>query len=216
MAPFSKASATWRSVDGHLGVVDQRAEVVPVARAHLQVLDVTHHGGDELVVDRFEHVHPLDGHARLAGVEERAPYRGVGGQVDVGVLEHDHRVLAAEFQADRGEPAGGALGDLRTGGRRAGELDVVGVVDDGLDGLPGALNDRHDLGGARVRPPAQQQFCGQRGALGWLEQHCAARRQRGDAVHQEVGHGVVPRRDDGDDGPRPVVHRDLLDVQEGQ
>ena len=118
---------------GELVVVDQGAEVVPVARAHLQVLDVTHDGVDELVVDRFERVHPLDGHTRLAGIEERAPDRGVGGQVDVGVLEHDQRILAAEFQADRGQPAGRALGHLRTGRGRAGELDVVGVVDDGLD-----------------------------------------------------------------------------------
>jgi len=113
----------------------------------------------------------------------------VRGQVDVGILEHDHRVLAAELEADRGEPPRRAFRHLGPRGGRAGELHVVGVIDDGLDGLAGTLDDRHDLGRTGVDPAAQQQFGGQRGALRRLEQHRATRCQRADAVHQKVGDG---------------------------
>ncbi len=138
------------------------------------------------------------------------------GELDVGVLEHDHRVLAAEFEADRGEPARGALHHLGAGRAGPGELDEVGVVDDGLGHLAGALGERQHLGRTRVLPAAQQHLCGQRGAFGRLEQHRAACRQRADRVHQRVGHRVVPRRDDADDLTRPVMHGDLLDRQERQ
>ncbi len=57
---------------------------------------------------------------------------------------------------------------------------------------------------------------GQRGALGGLEQHRTPGGQSTDRVHHGVGHGVVPRRDDPDCRPRPVMHGDLLDGQERQ
>ena len=185
--------------DGDLVVVDHRAEVVARTRAHLQLLDVAHDRVDELVVDRLEDIDPLDRDTRLTRVEHRTPHRGMRGELDVGVLEHDHRVLAAEFEADRGERAGGALHHLGAGRARPGELDEVGVVDDGLGHLAGALRERKHLRRTRVLPAAQQHLCGQRGALGRFEQHRAARGEGADGVHQGVGHGIVPRRDDADE-----------------
>ena len=112
--------------------------------------------------------------------------------------------------------AGGPLHHLGAGGARPGELDEVGVVDDGLGHLTRTLRQRQHLGRTRVLPPAQQHLRGQRCALGRLQQHRAARRQRADGVHQGVGHRVVPRRDDAHDVARAVVHGDLLDRQERQ
>jgi hypothetical protein len=43
----------------------------------------------------------LHGDATLPGVQERSPSGGVGGTFQVGVLGHDHRVVAAEFQEHR-------------------------------------------------------------------------------------------------------------------
>ena len=43
-------------------------------------------------------VDAFDGNAGLAAIHEAAPDGGAGGDVEIGVGEDDHRVLAAEFQ----------------------------------------------------------------------------------------------------------------------
>ena len=140
----------------------------------------------------------------------------MGGEIDVGVLENDHRVLAAEFQADRCQPARGAFHHLAPGGAGTGELQVVDVVDDGLGYRAGTLGQLEHRGSAGFLPAAPQRLGGQRGALRRLQQHGAAGGQGTEPIHQGVGHRVVPRRDDAHDRPRPVVHGDLLDRHERQ
>ena len=67
---------------------------------------------DELVVDGLLDVDALDRDARLPGVLHRVVGREVGGALEVGVGEHDHRVLAAELQRGGDQPPGGGFGDL--------------------------------------------------------------------------------------------------------
>ena len=71
-------------------------------RALAQRLDLLGEPLDELVVDGLLDVDALDRDADLARVVEPVGDGGVGGALEVGVGEHDHRVLAAELEADRG------------------------------------------------------------------------------------------------------------------
>ena len=52
-------------------------------------------------------------HADLALVQVGAEGGGVDGVVEVGVVEHDQRVLAAELEHDALQVAAGGLGELR-------------------------------------------------------------------------------------------------------
>jgi hypothetical protein len=81
--------------------------------------------GHELVVDRLVHDRGAERRAALARGAEAAEQRALDGEVDVGVVHHDHRVLAAELQARRLRVAAGQLADLRADRARAGEADLV-------------------------------------------------------------------------------------------
>ena len=63
--------------------------------------------------------------AALAGRAEAAEQRALDREVDVGVVHHDHRVLAAELQARRLRVAARQLADLGADGARAREADLV-------------------------------------------------------------------------------------------
>ena len=115
-------------------------------RALAQLADLRGQLGDELVVDGLLDVDPLDRDADLAGVDHPAPGRGVDGAVEVGVGEDDHRVLAAELEADRGQRLGGPRHHLAAGAVGAGELDEVDGVDQGGAGLADALDAVEDAG----------------------------------------------------------------------
>ena len=56
------------------------------------------------------------------------PDGSVRGPLEIGVGEHDHRVLAPQLQAVRDQPLGSALGDPLPSAGGAGELDVIGFV----------------------------------------------------------------------------------------
>ena len=80
--------------------------------------------GDERVGDRFVDDDPLGRHADLALVGERAEHRGVDRRVEVGVVEHDQRRLAAEFEQHRLQMFARGLGDDLADAGRAGEVDA--------------------------------------------------------------------------------------------
>ena len=63
--------------------------------------------------------------AALARRAEAAEQRALDREVDVGVVHHDHRVLAAELEARRLEVAAAQLADLRADRRGAREADLV-------------------------------------------------------------------------------------------
>ena len=61
----------------------------------------------------------------LPGIAEACVHCVGGGAVDVGVVEHDHRVLAAQFQHHRLDPLGRGPVDSPPGGNRSGESDTA-------------------------------------------------------------------------------------------
>ncbi|MNI43307.1 hypothetical protein D3C73_976330 [compost metagenome] len=66
--------------------------------AHLQRLRLGHQLLQERLMDASLHQHTAGGHADLALVQVHAP-GGVGhGQVEIGIVEDDQRVLATQLQ----------------------------------------------------------------------------------------------------------------------
>ena len=107
--------------------------------------------GDEFVVDGRLDVDPFDRHAYLTGVEHPAPRDAVGGAFEIGVGQHHRGILAAEFEAVRDQALRTRHGNLAAGGRRTGEVDVIGIGDHGGTGLgvaggQGEHRRRADLG----------------------------------------------------------------------
>ena len=85
----------------------------------------------------FDDDDPLGRHADLAGVHERAERGRLDRFVQVGVLEHDQRSLAAELEQHWLQLLGGALGDDPPDRGRPGEIDPPhgGMIDQRADDL---------------------------------------------------------------------------------
>ena len=79
----------------------------------------------ELVVDVFVHDHRAERRAALARGAEAGEQRALDRQVEVGVVHHHERVLAAELEARRLEVAAAERADLGADGGGAGEADLV-------------------------------------------------------------------------------------------
>jgi hypothetical protein len=88
------------------------------------------------VDDPLVHEMATHGEADLALVEERAPGSGARGRFDVGVVEHEVGVVAAELERDPLELPAGGRPDQPAGPRRAGEADHVDprIADDRFTG----------------------------------------------------------------------------------
>ena len=166
---------------------------------------------DELVVGRLLDVDALNRGARLAAVEHGAPDRGVRRPLEIGVGEHDHRVLSAELEAVRDQPLGSAPGDLPARARGAGELDEIGFVDQrgaGRSRTGQALE--HPRSTHVLAPAADDLARGERRELRRLDRDRRARQQRGHRIDQGPQDGEVEWADDADDRKRPVGDRELL------
>ena len=196
-----------------LGREDDRADVdgAEIAGGTLtERRDALREPVDELVVDGFLDVDPLDRDADLAAVVEAVADRRVHRPLDVGIGEDDHRVLAAELEADRRQRLGRLRHHLLAGLDRAREHDVVDEIDERRTGPSPPGRDREDA----VGDPGLGQHLGhqerrQRGHLGRLQDHGVARHQRRDAVSEGVDQREVPGADDTDDTGRLVAHLEL-------
>ena len=83
-------------------------------------------GVGEVAVDARPGEHAGRRRAVLAGVEVAGGRDALDGGVDVGVVEHDDRRLAAELEVDPLEVGGRRAGDLHAGAHRAGDRHHVG------------------------------------------------------------------------------------------
>ena len=169
---------------------------------------------DEPVVDLVGDEHPLHRDAELAGVGERRPDGALGGLLEVGVAQHQDRVLAAELERAADQPLGALLGDELAGGGRAGEADVVGALDDRRCRPASRGRRRPATGPSGSRPRSSSSAAEQRGEHGLgvrLGDDGVAGQQRGQAVAERHRERVVPRRDDADD-----ALRDAVDLDPGQ
>ncbi len=164
----------------------------------------------EPVVDLVGHEHPLHRDAELAGVGEAGADRALGRPVQVGVAQHQDRVLAAQLQRAADQPVGALLGDQLAGRGGAGEADVVGALDDRAAELATRTGDDvpEVLGEAGLLEQLRAEQRGQHGLGVRLGDHGVAGQQRRDAVAQGQRERVVPGRDDADDALGHVVDLD--------
>jgi hypothetical protein len=178
---------------------DQRAEIGILAtrpdpergRLRAQTLD-------ELVLDLRRHEESRAGRADLAAVAESA-FSGIGSRaLEIGVREHQHRVLAAELEHDRHGPLGRERHDPPPGLDAAGEADAAHqrVAHQRLPCLLAEAGDDVEDASGQARLPAElgQAQRGERRLLGGLEDRAApgreCRRERADGhTEREVpGH----------------------------
>ena len=80
---------------------------------------------DEVVADRLVDEQQLAGRAALPGAQEAGHDRGLGGGLDVGVVHHDERAVAAHLEQLR--LARRAPRDVQAGRGRADEADAGDV-----------------------------------------------------------------------------------------
>ena len=164
-----------------------------------QGLDFVRDQANEFVVNRRLDIDPLNTHARLTGIGHSTPHCGAGRAVEVGVGEHDERILAAELQAAGDEPLGAVNGDRTTGPDRPGEHHHVDLVDNGRTrGSATGDGEKHRRGTDLLAPAADNLGPRQRGHLRRLAGHGSSGHQRPNHVHHRAGQGAVPRCDQPD------------------
>ncbi len=173
--------------------------------------------GDELVVDRLVHDRGAQRRAALTGGAEAAEQGALDGQVDVGVVHHDHRVLAAELQARRLQVAPTQAADLATDRARAGETDLVEqtLLQRGLQAGEGVrargLDDVQDATGHAAGVEELRQRVTERGAvLGRLVDDRVAAQDRRHQVPGGHRDGEVAGGDDRRHADRHPEREELL------
>ncbi len=146
--------------------VDQRTDHgVGIERmADLDALGFLGDGGRERVVDAR-----LDQKARRRGAAlavERVDheYGGIGGALEIGIGEHDHRILAAQFEVDAFERVGALPHDQRAGAAFADKTDrldvgmlgqrLAGVLAHTVDDIPDAGRNAGFVGDLDQQPRA--------------------------------------------------------------
>ena len=172
---------------------------------------------DELVEHRLVDDRGAERRAPLPRGAEAAEQRALDRQIDVGVVHHDHRVLAAELQARRLHVATAELADLRADRARPGEADLVdeALFQSGLQTLEGVRTRGLDevqharRNATRVEEPHHR--VAQRGAvLGRLPDDGIAAQDRRHQVPRRHGDREVARGDDRRDTDRHPKREQLL------
>ncbi len=155
---------------------------------------------DERVVDRVLHVDPVRADARLARVAELADHRAGDRGVQVGVVEDEERRVAAELERDLLDLSGALRHQQLADLGRAGEAELA------HDRVRGQLaadqrrvgrrsgDDREDAArDAGALGELDQRERRERRLLGGLDDHRAARGERGGGLAGDHRGGEVPR-----------------------
>ena len=159
---------------------------------------------DGLVVARPRHHQAGGDRAALAGVHRRGERGHRAGAGQIGVVEHQERRLAAEFEEHLLQ-RGGAVGHHRAAGvGRSGErhhVDARILRQQRTDAVVAGGDDVDDAGGevGVLGDQLAQHRCAPRGVGSGLEHHRVARRQRGTELGEVDLVREVPRRDRADD-----------------
>ena len=204
---------------GHLvqaGLVHQRAHAQVGVGERVAELGLGHqarHAVSQLVGNTALHVDALGGVADLPGVEHARVEERVGGEFEIGVVEHDRRRLAPEFEVHAGQVARGGSHDVHAGAHAAGEGDQAHVLVLGQAGAGVAA------AGDQVEHPLGQAAFGQQlGEVEGVERRGLARLDD-DGVAGDEGRShlagdqeerEVPGQDAGDHADRATVQVDLL------
>ena len=165
---------------------------------------------DEFVVDRGLHERAARRRTALAVQRVDHEQRRIERAVDVGVVEHDDRVLAAKLEMHALQRAGPLRHDCAAGRGFADEADRLDV---GMLGecAPGILAEtmngiEHAGGQTRLVRDFHEQRCGERAPFrGLVDDRAAGRERRRDLPGGEHERRI-PRRDDAD-GPDRLADR---------
>jgi hypothetical protein len=163
---------------------------------------------DETIVKALVHIDALDAAAALSGIEERPVDKILDREFESGVGAHIGRVLAAEFQAERGERSGRGAFDRAAARHRSREIDMID-----------AARADHPRRRFVIHDEMREQTFGQVGAVhGSLESvadenglrcmfqddRIASEQRRRDRIDgSQIG--IVPRRDDKHDPRRHAL-----------
>ena len=171
--------------------------------------DVTHLLGealDELVIDRILHEHTTRTGAALAVEAVDHEDDGVQCSVAIGVVEDDHRVLAAELEVHPLQRRRALCLDHRTGRRLADECDrldqrVLGERRAG--GLAHSVHDvEHPRRQTRLERDLRQELCGVGRPFGRLVHHRATGGKRRGNLPGAQHERCIPRCDHADGADR--------------
>ena len=170
---------------------------------------------DEAVGDRLLDIDPLDRDADLPGIGESPPDGGVGGALEVGVAQDNHRVVAPQFKAGGNQAGCRPFRDLASRPGAAREGDHVDFVDQCRSHLAVPLDDLHQLGRIAVATQVLLQdlhaaLRDERRPFRWLDQYRVPGHQRRDRLPHRQDQRKIPRRDEADDATRLVVDRHPL------
>ena len=156
LAAFLPADLEIAQVLVELLLVDHRADLgAGLERVvDLELLHAFDHPRDEAVVDGLGHDQARGRGAALPGLEEGAIDRAADRDVEIGVVQHHERVLAAHLELELGEARRAFLCDVPAGVDRAGEAhrgDVRRLEDRLADHRAAAHHQvEHALGHARA------------------------------------------------------------------
>src|SRR5208283_2300001 len=147
------------------------------------------------------HIAALDRQASLARVHKRSPDGAARRNLDVGVFQHQHGIFAAEFEYQRKQAFGGALGNAAACTNASSKNQFVDLASD--ERRPGRAFAREHLENiVRNSGFAQQHLQferNQRRQLGGLEHDRISRNQSRQRLRRRNRKGIIPRRDDSDD-----------------
>ena len=209
------------------GVIDEALHVLRLLRhAHCAAVHVLgqspslaelrrrlEHLGDESIVDLLVHVESLGARAVLPAALERAAERHGHALSQIRVLEDDERVLAAEFEHDRGERLRRGFHDETTdaGGSDKDNLPAP-AGDERVTSLAVPVHDLHEVArrAHRVEARLDRAAVIQRapaGVLGHFHHEGVTGEEVGEERVEDVVEGVVP----GDDGAHDA-HGVVLDA----
>ena len=166
----------------------------------------------ELVVDGIHDDDPARRRAPLAGVRERGGDRPLDCPIEVGVVAHDERVLAAELHDRLREPPPRGLRDRAPCRSRARERDQVdrGILDERHPGL--GAEALHHVQDARRQPGVEAEAPEPPGrhrrVLGRLEHRPVSAEDRGKRLPGHVRERRVERDQQCSDADRPAKRQD--------
>ncbi|MNE08728.1 hypothetical protein D3C80_1013860 [compost metagenome] len=187
-----------------LGLIDQRPHFAFAAErlAHADRFGAGLHCLDKRRVQGFGHQHPTGGRTHLPGIEETTQASQLHRKFQVGVLQHQQRRFAAQFQAHTLDRLRRPLHYLHTH-RIAASEGNLGNTRIGRQGRahrqPGTADQvEHPIRQPRFGDDRRQFQLGQRGDFRRLEHHAAACRQCRRQLPGGGDHGEVPRHDQTD------------------
>ncbi len=174
-----------------------------------QRIDAAGQRGVQLIGDGLVHQQARGGRADLTGIEVDARHHPVGGFLDVGIIEHDDRRLAAKLQGDTARAAGRSLHDLLADHIAAGEGNLVDARMTGqrrADGLAIAVQQiEHARRQSGFQRDLGHHLLRQRRHFRRLDHQGAARGERRRDLPDTGDQREVPRRDQSHHTSRLVI-----------